>query len=647
MSVPAQAHRNRNRRRRGRGFVLIIVLLIALAAAAIALALTASGGAAKVRAVRSEHGDLSSGIAHAGMQRAKAYANTASSGTEDYDDLLDPGLNANCAALPGGAPSCPTCNLPDFTDGTPVTYLGKVYEKVAFNGGAYLVRIEDDNDDQHADPATATAWAPNTNNNVGGVNCIEGPTVLLGRDNPFRDRNRAVMITVIGISPGEDPNSAQHRTVLRLLHSNNSAGAVAGIVVKGNIDVQGAAELLACSDVGRLEVDGNLIGPGGGGEACACGDSVADTLGGWDHCTNVAGACPVAVGCAPGALGTPGPAPPPVLAIDSALGKNEYFDWTKPCTFYIENPGAATQLWVWDPLANRGPAGTPCSNIAVDNAVGWPVPPDLSQSDTASYRGCWTPLILAIDAACPTNLWGENGAACGWAPDNDVNTISDATLNPVLSGLGLPTLPGAATIRKPAFGAECVVDYPGPTPPKSCTTCNGTNTVFSENPGPKPYWFIADSAATIRAVPAGVYIFGTGALDIGNTDMTGAFPNSTVLNLDEMPLATIAALGDISGSGITFLGVGVDKPSARFPSLITNGSISWTGGSNKLFAGTMWARGNMDWNGSSQMFLFGEVHLEGNWNLGGSGQYHWRYGEAFGAVAAGGVGIPALVQSFE
>jgi hypothetical protein len=637
-----------------RAFALAIVLLVVAMAAAVALGIQARGLESRLRGARSQQVEVAQGIAQGGYQRAKGYAETVAAVFGDFDRLLDPGLNASCTLLPGGDATCAAglCNVPDYTNDSIVTYLGREYSLVPFNGGAYLTRFDDDADDQ---PVEAS-WDRNTSNNIDGVNCIEGPvSITTGRNNLFRDRNRAVLITVVGIAPGTNPATATNRSVFRQLYVNPNPGSLAGVAVKGNINVTGSATIYACSPVGSIQADGNFTGLGGG--ACACGDTVADSVGLWGHCTNAPYASPdvcAGVGCAPGTLSTPGPTPGDVVALDSNVGKNIYFDWTKPCTYFHEHAGAAaTQLWVWDPTALRGPAGVACSSIASDDGAAYPAPPAPA---SGNYSSCWTPLLLAIDGACP-DLWGpvvapadpdERGTACGWAPDDDVNVATGVQVN-ARRGASLPAVPDAGTFRKPNFAAECTVSYPGQPPNKSCTGfCTGANTVFVEGAGPAPYWFKADSAAEIRAVPAGVYIYGSVTLDLGSTDMApAAFPNTLPpLDLDQFPLATIATTGSVASSGIMFLGVGTDKASARFPSIIANGTITLTGGTKKSLAGSIWSTGNMNWNGSSEMYLFGELHLNGNWDLGGTGAYRWRYMNVFSGVD-GTAALPLSFQSQE
>lgn len=633
-------------KRSPRGFVLVVVMLVAIAAAVIAGGLAARGEDARLRAVHVEHADLAEGLAQAGMQRAKGYAETIARNFGDFDRLLDPGLNASCSGLPGSAPTCTTCNRPDFGDGTDAVYNGKTYKRVAYGEGAYLVRFDDDQDDQQV----VLGWTRNTGNNIAAVNCIEGPGVLSGVDNPVRDRNRAVWITVIGISPGVDPDRAQHRVVLRTLYTNTNPATIAGITVDGNISVGGSAELFACSPIGSLEVNGTLSGPGGGGGACACGDSLADSLGGWDHCTDptYAGAC-TAVGCAPGALGTPGPSNPLVDAVDSAAGKNLYFDWTKPCTFYVDEAATFTgkSLWVWDATANRGPGGALCSDF--DGAaltINAAMPPD---PDDDSYRRCWTPLLLDLGGAC-TSPWGENAAGCEWAPNGATSpSIGTAAMNAFMGAtpFGGANLPGGATYNKPAWTAACQVTYPG-LPAASCTTCNGAVGVMQEHPGPKPYWFKGDSLAEIRAIPAGVYFYNT-SVDLGSLDFSAPYPSTLPpIDITQWPLVTIATTGTVEGSGTVFLGTGLDKPTSRYPSVVSNGDFDFSGGGDKALAGSIYSQGNLNWNGNVTMHLFGELHINGSWNIGGNGAYHWRYTSAFNATAAAGSrSLPLLSPSYE
>ncbi|MDP2340919.1 MAG: hypothetical protein Q8O67_08180 [Deltaproteobacteria bacterium] len=507
-------------------YVLLVVMIVAAAAASAAALLVVASGQGTISAISAEGGELARSTAEAGLEHTLSLLSRSAS--SDFDDELDPGLLADCTnmATSAAVPTCAKCGLPlfkkaDGADAAIISYEGQSYRLVPFNGGAYMVRYEDDDDDHITDANGGSSYASFTNNNKGvGDKCVEGLTVTNKGQNPVRDRNRAIWVNVVGIYPGTDPLKAKHRSVLRKLHTSTPAKTVAGMEVLGSITVEGSASFFACSPIGAIEANGNFqdassvttgSNPRGG---CACGDSRAANLGGFTHCNDDPLACSdYGVECAEGELSTPGPTPPALAALDSAgdpstpeqTGTDFYFEWDRPCIFYLEKE--ARGVWFWDATKARGPAlvagGAPQSCSAFEGKeLRWPGAPLLekigdTESDQDQWRGCWTPLMWNIptasllttgaDVLCQsggtpgiTCCGPEASAAsgrCEWRPDNQersfdilVNGLSATDRGLHNTASGAPGLAGLKTrFVKPAWGTACTLDYP-PFPTDTQTT---------------------------------------------------------------------------------------------------------------------------------------------------------------------------------
>src|SRR5205823_678447 len=114
----------------------------------------------------------------------------------------------------------------------------------------------------------ADRWRATTGDTGG---CSEGPGS--NRDNPFRDRNRAVMVTVIGIAPGTNAQTASHRTVIRRLFEHIEPPTVPAVSTGNNLNLgAGTTKFAACSPFGETDV-GNDVQGNGTTRSCTCGDS--------------------------------------------------------------------------------------------------------------------------------------------------------------------------------------------------------------------------------------------------------------------------------------------------------------------------------------------------------------------------------------
>lgn len=642
--------------RREKAFSLILVLVVGVAAFAVATTLLIVSESASTRGAHALQGERAEAIAQAGFERTLAYMAPLVDDTGDFDKVLDPNLDVNCSGLPVSAPTpSPTAGRPAFGDGAPHTYRFKVWTRVPYDDGAYLVRFDDDNDDFHDEPL----WSARTDNNV-GTNCIEGPAALGGgggggegggegggggggggepADNPFRDRNGAIWITVIGIAPGTDPDRAVHRSTIRRLHHIPTGGVVEGLVVKGNVDIGGNGNLEACSPVGSLRVDGN-VNVSGSGTGCACGDSRADSFSNFDHCTSLAGSC-ASVGCALGSLDTPGPTPPDVEDWRSPAGKTFFFDWSRPCIFLVDDDtGDRNALWFWDANADHGPGGARCStlNDAVNNGLPFPSPP--TPDNEADFRACWTPLITNIGAATTHSAFGEDNVLGEWTPGAGgagALVATRALVNQSLTDDGFTTLFPTAdadytSFTRPDWATACRVDHPGDSSSHDrCTTCGVGAPGVMSTIGSR-YLLKGDTPAEINAVPAGVYVYDGNISLTGGAGFSAPAPTDP-LNMSQFPLATLVLDGNIDLQVDMYFGAGQAK--ASFPSIITNGSITYSGSPDQHIAGSVWMRGNWNWSGNGDAFLYGELHTKGNWNISGSGDFFWRYRTALSTPTGG------------
>ena len=662
-----------------RGFILVIVLIIAAAAAIIAAAILSSATAMRVSTGNMQEGDVTDALARAGMERATAYLQVVAKTSGDLDLALDPDQVANCNATPMTCGATTFCNRPKFTDALAVggtTYLGKNYTAVAFNGGAYLVRFDDDADDA-ADWATSgrtgpDQWLPQTDNHVaGGNNCNEGPLAPLNlKDNPFRDRNRSMIVTTIGIAPGTNPATAQHRTVLRKLFTFRTPPTVAGFTASGALTAAGT-NFEACSPVGSVEVFGAFTGSAG--QTCTCGDSrVTGAMTGLDTCINMAGSpCNTPATCAAGSNAAGPVTPMTQLTSAQPLFAQFAFNWNSPCNFYVGPgllPAGTIAVWAWDPTATRGPGLALCSTFSSSGVPAVPIP-DPTTPNKADFGSCWTPVLLGVSGNCgdPINLAvnSEVSVNCDWKPVGVARTdVVTASAFQGTSGTVVLTPPNA-TYNKPNY-AQCLISngvpsdaYPGQTtaPKNGCSTCTNppaTNVAMKDNTGAGGhYWFNGTSLTSIRAIPAGAYYFGPGALTLNSAadDLTVAGMPSAALDLSQFPHATIVVDGAMTVSGTKqWFGVGEGSPSlALYPSLIVNGALTMDQ-KVKHVAGTMWVNGAITWASAaaSSIFMDGEVHADGAITLSGPADFRWQYTLPFQTVQQSSLAsVPLIFTSSE
>lgn len=239
------------------GFTLLALLLV-LAAMTLLVGTTLQLGEDERRSASlMRHDARALALAEAGVERSRAYLAALLATNVDLDRALDPKLDTGCILLPTLDGERDDDHLPAFTGGDVVELpgSGKRFYRVPHADGAYLVRF-DDNDDDGDSPAPVAA----TSNNPGG-GCLEGDNLAPEKNNPVRDRDQTVIVTVVGLYPGTDPATAQARKVLRV---RVGPQAPAGIIAGGSVDLDGASHV--CGAHGDIFATEDITGTG-----CICG----------------------------------------------------------------------------------------------------------------------------------------------------------------------------------------------------------------------------------------------------------------------------------------------------------------------------------------------------------------------------------------
>lgn len=304
------------------GFTLLALLLILAALSLLALMAMQLGQDERRSASLVRHDARALAIAEVGMERTRAYLSAVLDTQLDLDKVLDPNNDTDCSKLPAraGGTKEDDDHLPVFKDGKAVVMpgSGKRFMRVSYGDGAYLVRIDDNDDDAEVLQSTAT-----TSNNPGTGNCEEGLIGGVPRNNPVRDRDQTVTLTVVGLYPGTDvtlnpgtdvtQTQAQARKVLRV---RVGPQPVSGIIAGGEISMGGTSHV--CGEYGDISSTGDVTGKGcvcstdckGGPSSQRCGATnacVVQSAG--PNCDAVGGNDTTVPSCTPNA---PVPPPPPV-----------------------------------------------------------------------------------------------------------------------------------------------------------------------------------------------------------------------------------------------------------------------------------------------------------------------------------------------
>ncbi len=572
-------------RRDPRGFVLIIVAVCGIAMVVIAMAIVVTSGAGRLNAVKDVATDRSVTIAEAGMQRATAYANAVIAVEKDFDRTLDPTLAVNCASPASAvAPGTPRYNDAGASTVQWPSASGINYRVVPFNGGAYLTRFDDDFDDL---VPNAQLGPFSSNNPVNG--CNEGPGVV---SNPFRDRNRAAWVSVIGIYPGTDPATAKHHTALRRFFVASASTPPALMRVGGNLTT---GHLKFCAESGDIAVYG---GATVSNQTDTCG--TLQVQGSITNASQPADCSGYGVSCTHGG-DTAGIVFPGPLTVPGATSST-WFTWSSGCNFLVDASG----LYFWD-------VATPS---CASHGGGPP-----AASDT-----CWIPLIYLDGGGAPQNPlgWPSVNASAGTAEFRPHATnIATALSLPAAGPQSGRTWLAAPThvLWSSCQGASPYTWRPpsGPTS-VACANC-ASGTVRAMSMTGASFNFNPSSP---EAVPAGVYYF-PGNLSLGTMGL--GLPG-TDANEADWPQATIIVAGNATFSGSGRIGIGTRQgsgppttdPAVNFPSLVVGGSLSITAGANWAFGGAVWVNGGADYAGGSNVETYGPLTVAGNLTVGGGGK---------------------------
>ncbi len=598
-----------------RGFALIIVVICSVAVVSIAVALAFTAGANQIVSVKGSSIDRAETIAIAGIERAVAYAERVAAVERDFDQLLDPGLVINCAS-PGAAVGS---GLPRFTDPGGVIRMvgGRQYLAIPFNEGAYLVRFDDDNDDLIANGF----FAPFANNHPTN-GCSEGPTAP-GLNNSFRDRNRAVFITVIGIYPGTDPAHAPHHVSLQRYHVSTARLPAPAMVVRGDIEVNNG--LTFCSALGDV-ISGGKIKLDAPSPVCGtptAASSISATM------TPPGADCSVSE-CA--SQGSPAPNTPfDDAALTAVIQPASSSTWRQPeprCNLYAlkRSGGTFGGLFFWDAGAAAGACTTMPSSIPAPTADG-----------VLNPNQCWRPMFLTTGSGDVVNLLGwsdvqETGAK-GWSPQNAAATVTPLTADTTVGGKIFPS----GYTATPHNWAACKVQWKAVVGEQTCSGCDGTHVVATANAD-----HIQLNFTTPAAIPAITVRFAEFKTS-ENSSSSGAVPAT------DAPagwgLATILSEGkvEIDDNSNTALGFGVPGGA---PSLVVGGELKVKGNSALTTAGSVVVNGDVTLEGNAKLTVFGAVLVNGKLKASGSSEVTQDYQfDVFGLANRPLIGVPTTSRA--
>ncbi|WP_224244430.1 hypothetical protein [Hyalangium gracile] len=437
--------------RHSRGYILLAVLLL-LAALVLLVAIAQQRAGDESTTANLERSEAQArALAEAGLERTRAYLAGLLERDVDLDRALDPGFDTDCLRLPVLEGITSDDHLPPFADGKRVvaSSSGKAYLRVPMDDnadGAYFVRI-DDNDDDAQDSATLT---PATQNNILG-NCLEGPTLGPLRDNPVRDRDGMVWVTVTGVHPGTSLEGNAARATLRVLVG---PGEPAGIIAGGTVRMLGASHV--CGRFGDVVATGSIEGGCLCGTACSSGppwnacvqSEPCIAQSGGTLCTARTGRVIGGDACS---AGVSVPSPPRVSAWDVTNAPQNCVG--APCLpfYYLRMDEKASppqaRLYGWSYAACQSPRSAPrictpseCASCWVSleaNPTKKPLDIHVSDGDLG-LRGPTPSLTIVADKA--PRIWRADGVT-GFTTGGMGCDVNDTTLYPDASGLGRREVP--------------------------------------------------------------------------------------------------------------------------------------------------------------------------------------------------------------
>lgn len=435
--------------RHPRGYVLLAVMLL-LAALVLLVAIAQQRAGDEGATASFERSDAQArALAEEGLERTRAYLGGLLDRDVDLDRALDPGLDTDCSRLPALGGGTLDDHLPPFVDGKRViaSSSGKAYLRVPANDdaeGAYFVRIDDNDDDAQSPPTLA----PATSNNPSG-NCLEGPALSVLRDNPVRDRDGMVWVTVIGVHPGTSlEGNAAHATLRVLVGPGDPAGIIAG----GTVRMLGSAH--TCGPFGDVVATGSIEGGCLCGAACSAGP-VWNSCGSGDACVaqSAAAPCTATAGrMSAGDMCTSGVAVPPPPRVSAWDVTNAPQDCTgAPCQpfFYLrwDDKSAQARLYGWNYATCHSPRSAPRICSPSECATCWVLfdanpkksPLEIHVSDSDPGLLGRTPALTFSSDKTPI-VWRADGAG-GFTSGSMGCDAEDAALYPDTPGLGRRDVP--------------------------------------------------------------------------------------------------------------------------------------------------------------------------------------------------------------
>lgn len=524
-------------RHRARGYVLLAVLLVLAALVfLVGVGLRRAGDEGASGALVGSEAQAQV-IAEVGLERTRAYLGALLERDVDLDQALDPKLDTDCTNLLALAgPTTVDDHLPTFTDGAAVTVPsnGKRYLRVPYGDGAYLVRIDDNDDDGMDLPMFKTMTG-----NHPGTGCVEGSAVGAARTNLVRDRDRTVWVTVIGVYPGTDVAKATARRTLRVLVG---PGESAGIVSGGTVDMAGASHV--CGAYGDVMATGSVQG------GCLCGAGCSSgppwqSCGAGNACTAQSGGstCSASSGgsqgtCTPGAVVPP---PPHVFPWDVSNAPPACPGGVGCMPFYYlrKDSSGTARVSAWNYATCPDPRAQPRICGPADCATCW-VALNAATSGALDVRMLYSDAGLA--SAVPYLTFTGMAAPLVWQADSDTGFDSGG----------------------PTCAAKDTSTYPG-------------GTGFGPKDTPRvTFSYMANPSAPVYArLPRGIW-FVEGNVRFNNADT----PDCATLTADPSYGVSIIATGNILHSGNTLSFV---PASAKGFVLLAGRDFHMTGGNVRLY----------------------------------------------------------------
>ena len=585
--------------RHPRGFALIIVVICSVAMVAIALAVAFTAGANKIVSVKGAAIDHAETIAVAGMERAVAFAEAVAVEQRDYDLLLDRNLDADCAADALNPAKIAERGLPEFTDtgSADRTLDGKRYRMVPFNDGAYLVRFDDDADDI----GDNGNLAPFTGNHNSGGDCAEGPAFDAG-NNPFRDRNRGIWVSVVGIYPGTDPARAQHRVSLSRYHVSTQRLPSYGFVTGGKLDVD--SSMTFCSKDTDISAGKSIKLDGGD----VCGTLMAkDNI----NAPGLPSSAPSVCGTNPTATGIGGCSGPPSEAAGVEQPAEILAVIANLATENSSSPPSQSDFEQWFDARNNG-----ACNV-IETEVGGTIGAVLGVAGVTALRGlwfrdqrsgctgtsmpplptdlnfltsCWRPLLVSAvqsgGGTVPIALWN-------WSQVDETSRVWRPAGSETQTFLGL-------TSTLPDFAACSTTWAPSDATNIACSGCSGSTVAVKLDSAGRAQ-IDMDNPEAMPAITLQVQ-----QLRIDGSNVPASYaPN-------QWGLATVVVHDDVSLSGSEKLSFGSARKSAPgvpayYPSLVVRGKLKLEVNAQIRTAGGLVVGKEIELKGNSHLQTHGPV----------------------------------------